>query len=123
MSGLVFPGVLRSDGLPAALSDPVRLAAVAATGLMDTPAEGAFDDLAGLAAVLTGCSRAFVTLVDADRVYWKACLGVDRASARTRGTPVSEGFCPYVIASGGEPFVVADAATDPRTREHPRSGR
>ncbi|WTX00215.1 SpoIIE family protein phosphatase [Streptomycetaceae bacterium NBC_01309] len=119
---MVFPGVLRSDGLPAALSDPVRLAAVAATGLMDTPAEGAFDDLAGLAAVLTGCSRAFVTLVDADRVYWKACLGVDRASARTRGTPVSEGFCPYVIASGGEPFVVADAATDPRTREHPSVG-
>lgn len=122
MSGPVFPGVLRSDGLPSALSDPLRLAAVAATGLMNTPAENVFDDLAGLAAVLTGCSRSFVTLVDEDRVYWKACLGVDRAAVRRRGTPVSEGFCPYVIGSGGEPFVVADAATDPRTRGHPSVG-
>jgi serine phosphatase RsbU (regulator of sigma subunit) len=32
----MFPGGLRPDGLPAALSDPRRIAAVQATGLLDT---------------------------------------------------------------------------------------
>jgi ATP-dependent exoDNAse (exonuclease V) alpha subunit len=34
MTGSIFPGGLRSDGLPAALSDPRRIAAVLATGLL-----------------------------------------------------------------------------------------
>jgi len=45
---IVFAGGLKSDGLPTALSDPKRLAAVRATGLLDTGAEGPFDDLARL---------------------------------------------------------------------------
>ena len=76
-NGLTFPGGLRADGLPAALSDPRRLAAVRATGLLDTEPEQPFDDLAGLAATITGCERAFITLVDEDRSFWKSCTGVD----------------------------------------------
>jgi hypothetical protein len=63
----MFPGGLRADGLPAALSDPRRLAAVRATGLLDTEPEQPFDDLADLASTITGCERAFITLVDEDR--------------------------------------------------------
>ena len=48
MGDMVFPGGLRPDGLPAALSAPERLAAVRATGLLDTGPEGPFDDLARL---------------------------------------------------------------------------
>ena len=44
---MVFPGGLRPGGLPAALPAPERLAAVRATGLLDTGPEGPFDDLAG----------------------------------------------------------------------------
>ncbi len=65
----MFPGGLRPDGLPAALSDPRRIAAVQATGLLDTEPEQPFDDLAGLAAAITGCERAFITLVDEDRSF------------------------------------------------------
>ena len=44
---MVFPGGLWPGGLPAALPAPERLAAVRATGLLDTGLEGPFDDLAG----------------------------------------------------------------------------
>ena len=46
-----------------------RLAAVAATGLLDTPAEPAFDRLAELAARLLDAPFAFVTVVDETRSF------------------------------------------------------
>lgn len=116
---MVFPAGVRPDGLPAALSDPKRLAAVRGTGLLDTGPEEAFDDLAQLAAAVTGCGRAFITLVDDQRSFWKSCVGVDPAD---RQSPVRESFCYFLVGFGGEPFVVEDAATDPRTRDHPSLG-
>ncbi|SER23648.1 PP2C family protein-serine/threonine phosphatase [Actinokineospora terrae] len=117
----LFPGGVRADGLPAALSDPGRLAAVAATGLAETAAEDVFDDLARLAAALTGVGRAFVTLVDDKRSYWKSCVGVDLDPSDTaaRQSPVRESFCYFLVGLEGDPFVVSDAAADPRTRDHP----
>jgi hypothetical protein len=50
MTGSIFPGGVRPDGLPAALSDPRRIAAVLATGLLNTKPEPPFDDLAEIAA-------------------------------------------------------------------------
>jgi hypothetical protein len=40
---------------------------VLATGLLDTEPEPPFDDLAEIAAAITECERAFITLVDEDR--------------------------------------------------------
>ena len=57
MTGSIFPGGLRPDGLPAALSDPRRIAAVLATGLLDTEPEPPFDDLAEIAAAITEAAR------------------------------------------------------------------
>lgn len=73
MTGSMFPGGLRRDGLPTALSDRRRVGHQApgyraGTGL---------DYLAEVAAAVTGCGRAFITLVDEDRSFWKSCLGVD----------------------------------------------
>ena len=47
-----------------------------ATGLLDTEPEQPFDGLAEVAAAITGCERAFITLVDGDRSFWKSCVGV-----------------------------------------------
>ena len=107
----------RRAGLPAALSDPRRIAAVQATGLLDTEPEQPFDDLAGLAAGMTGCERAFITLVDEDRSFWKSCVGVD-IQQTGRQNPARESFC-YFLVGLGDRFVVDDAAEDPRTRDHP----
>ncbi|HEX3713783.1 MAG TPA: hypothetical protein VHV09_13410 [Trebonia sp.] len=49
-----YPAGTRADGLPAALSDPARLAALARTGQAGSPPEQAFDDVARLAAMVTG---------------------------------------------------------------------
>ena len=118
MTGSIFPSGLRSDGLPAALSDPRRIAAVLATGLLDTGPEQPFDDLAEVAAAITGCERAFITLVDEDRSFWKSCVGVDIQQTGGRQNPARESFC-YFLVGLGDRFVVEDAAEDPRTRDHP----
>ncbi|MFE1147886.1 PP2C family protein-serine/threonine phosphatase [Streptomyces albidoflavus] len=115
-----FPEGARADGLPAALSDPARLAAVRGTGLLDTGPEPVFEDLATLAARITGAGRAFVTLVDEERSYWKSCVGVDVTGGREN--PVRESFCYFLVGFGGDPFMVEDAAHDPRTRDHPGVG-
>ncbi|MBT2882458.1 GAF domain-containing protein, partial [Streptomyces sp. McG6] len=115
-----FPQGARADGLPAALSDPARLAAVRGTGLLDTGPEPVFEDLATLAARITGAGRAFVTLVDEERSYWKSCVGVDVTGGREN--PVRESFCYFLVGFGGDPFTVEDAAHDPRTRDHPGIG-
>ncbi|MFF7328900.1 SpoIIE family protein phosphatase [Streptomyces sp. NPDC008150] len=116
--------VRSAGGLPRQVFDPARLAAVRATGLLDTGPEDAFDDLAGLAAAVTGCGRAFVTLVDDRRSFWKSCVGVDSPATSGTGTgdrqiPVEDSFCQYLIELDGAPFVVDDARTDGRTRDHP----
>lgn len=117
---LAFPSGLRADGLPAALSDPERLAAVTATGMMDTPQEEAFDQIAALAADITGCDRAFVTFVDESRSFWKAHEGVELSAVSDRQNPVRESFCSFVVGLEAQStFAVADAAGDPRTRDHP----
>lgn len=118
MTGSIFPGGLRPDGLPAALSDPRRIAAVLATGLLDTEPEQPFDDLAEIATAITGCERAFITLVDEDRSFWKSCVGVDIQQTGGRQNPVRESFC-YFLVGLGDRFVVEDAAEDQRTRHHP----
>ncbi|MCM3883858.1 SpoIIE family protein phosphatase [Frankia sp. R82] len=118
VGALTFPGGVRADGLPAAVAEAGRLAAVAATGLLDTGPEPTFDDLAALAAQITGCQRAFVTLVDARRSFWKASVGVSGEAAARRGTSVEESFC-YLLIGLGEGLAVGDVAADPRTREHP----
>ncbi|WP_261993248.1 PP2C family protein-serine/threonine phosphatase, partial [Streptomyces sp. adm13(2018)] len=85
-------------------------------------AEEVFDDLASLAARITGTGRAFVTLVDADRSFWKSCVGVDLDKPADRESPVEQSFCYFLVEAGGAPFVVDDAATDPRTAAHPAVG-
>jgi serine phosphatase RsbU (regulator of sigma subunit) len=122
MGDLVFPGGLRPDGLPAALSAPERLAAVQATGLLDTGPEVPFDDLARLAAAVTGCRRAFITLVDERRSFWKSCIGVDAPEVAARQNPVRESFCYFLVGLDGAPFAIEDTTADPRTASHPSVG-
>jgi serine phosphatase RsbU (regulator of sigma subunit) len=114
----MFPGGVRADGLPAALSDPQRLAAVAATGLLGTGPEAVFEDLAGLAAAMTECARAFITVTDDQRTFWKSCIGVDATRIGDRQSRVEDSFCSFVVGTGDR-FVVEDVANDPRTCGHP----
>ena len=98
--------------------DPARLAAVRATGLLDSEPEEVFDALAQLAGRLLHTPYALVTLVDDARCFWKSRIGIPK-DGPTQNT-VEESFCKYVIAFD-EPLVVGDVRVDERTIDHPVS--
>ena len=95
---------------------PQRLAAVRATGLLDTGAEESFDRLTALARQLLGAPFAFLTVVDDERSFWKSRLGI--AEDGPRQNTLEESFCQYVV-DRGEPLVLSDVRTDARTEHNP----
>lgn len=96
------------DGVTAA----ERLAAVERAGLLDTPPEESFDRATRLAARLLSVPVSLVTIVAADRQFFKSQQGLGEPWASRRETPLSHSFCKHVVADD-RPLVVADA------RQHP----
>ena len=99
------------------LSDPARLAALAATGLMDSDVEPVFDRSVRIASRLLGTPVALLSLVDDDRQFFKSQLGLPEPTASERQTPLSHSFCQHVVATG-DPLVVEDARTHPLVRDN-----
>lgn len=99
---------------PIPSSDAERVAALHSYEILDTGVEATFDDLASLAAKLTSSPIALVSLVDADRQWFKSRVGLEQAS-----TPREIGFCPHAIVEPNRTFVVNDAAEDPRFLDNP----
>jgi GAF domain-containing protein len=98
----------------AALTDPVRLAAVRRYEILDAPTDGQFDTIAAAAAAVCGTSIATVSIVDADRVWFAAAKGLDGVTQ----VGTEPGLCASAFCTDGS-YVVADTVTDPRTRDHP----
>ncbi|HEY6080999.1 MAG TPA: hypothetical protein VIW29_19425, partial [Polyangiaceae bacterium] len=63
---------------PIPADEAERLELLKACHIMYTPTEEAFDDIARLAADLCGTEIALITLVDADRQWFKARVGVEQ---------------------------------------------
>ena len=95
-----------------------RLVALRATGLLDSQPEASFDRLTRLAARLTGAPGAAVTLVDADRQFFKSAVGLDPEAMLKRETPLDRSICRHVVASG-ETLVLADTSQFPACAGHP----
>lgn len=95
-----------------ALNDSLRLAALKASGLLDSPPEQSFDRLALLVARLLNAPTALLSLVDEKRQFFKGHVGLPEPLSTVRQTPLSHSFCQWAV-SGREKIVVADA------REHP----
>ena len=92
---------------------PERLEALRRYDVLDTPPEERFDRVAELAAYLFDVPIALVSLVDADRQWLKACIGIDQ-----RETDRSVSFCAHAIRAD-EPMVVEDATQDERFVDNP----
>ncbi len=90
-----------------------RLAALRSLNILDTPSEERFDRLTRIAAAAFDAPISTVTLIDEDRQWHKACLGV---SGREDDRAVS--FCAVAIERP-EPLVVNDACEDPRFADNP----
>jgi signal transduction histidine kinase len=97
-----------------ALRDEARLAALRRTGLLDSPPEEAFDRLARLVCRLLGAPCALVSLVGADRQFFKSAVGLPQPWLLRRGTSLLHSLCQHVVAAG-EPLLVRDASTHPIT--------
>jgi len=109
----------RTAEVHAAITDPERLAAVAATGLRDSAPNESLDLLARLAANLLGVPWVFVTLVDDHRSYWVSAAGIERGpDGRYGHNTVQESFCQYVIGAGTA-VVIDDAVSDVRSAHNP----
>ena len=90
-----------------------RVAALHALGLLDTPAEERFDRLTRVAAALFDVPIALVSLVDANRQWFKSCVGTDiQESSR------EVSFCAYAVAEK-DMLVIPDALRDDRFADNP----
>ncbi len=105
-----------SDHPARPITEVARLAALRACKVLDTAPEAAFDALAILASDLLGTPMALISLIDADRQWFKACVGLDLDLAET-GREIA--FCNYAIADPHSPFVVVDATRDERFVTNP----
>jgi len=93
--------------------EPRRLAAVRRYGVLDTPPDGAFDNLAAIAARVFDVPIAIVSIVDTDRIWFKAHHGLD-----VEEIDREPGLCASAIMTD-ETWVVTDAAVDVRTLANP----
>lgn len=98
---------------PIAADETIRLAALCRYGILDTPAEAEFDDFTKLAAQICATPIALISLIDAERQWFKSKLGI-----AVPETPRDISFCGHAI-HGREVFEVPNALEDERFSDNP----
>ncbi len=91
-----------------------RLAALRELGVLDTSPEAAFDTITRTAAQLCGVPIALISLIDAQRQWFKSNLGLPGVTE----TPRDVAFCDHVIRDGAL-LEVPDATLDERFAANP----
>lgn len=90
-----------------------RLEALRRCRILDTPPEPEFDDPVQIASFVCETPIALMTLVDSNRQWFKASVGVSISE-----TPREHAFCAYTIL-GEETMIVTDATLDMRFSSNP----
>ncbi|MBN8218279.1 MAG: SpoIIE family protein phosphatase [Spirochaetes bacterium] len=99
---------------PLPLHEAARLRALENYRILDTLEEQCFQDIVELAAHICQAPIALISLVDRDRQWFKARIGLQAAQ-----TPRELAFCAHAILSPGEVLEVPDAAQDRRFADNP----
>ncbi|MCA0423119.1 MAG: sensor domain-containing diguanylate cyclase [Proteobacteria bacterium] len=101
--------------LPDRLTDEAgRLHELHAYRILDTPPDGAFDDITRLAAKYFGVPIAIVSLVDKDRVWFKSAYGLDDVDEIARGP----GLCASAIMQD-DCYIAEELRRDPNALANP----
>lgn len=100
--------------VPSADVEAARMNAVRRYDILDTPPDGAFDRIAAMAARLFDVPVASVTIVDADRIWFKAIHGLDGVAQIGR----DPGLCGSAILRD-DTLVIPDTLTDPAACTNP----
>src|SRR5574343_840126 len=98
---------------PTPVNEPERIASLRKMLLLSTPDEEAFDRVTRTAQRLFKVPVALVSIVDAQRQWFKSCIGLP---VRETGRDVS--FCGHAILAD-EVFVIPDATQDERFADNP----
>ena len=96
------------------MDEQARLAALASYNILDTLPDPRADLFVRLAKAAFDVPMALVSLGDANRQWFKACVGVDVSE-----TPRDQAFCAYAILNPREVMVIEDATKDMRFADNP----
>jgi EAL domain-containing protein (putative c-di-GMP-specific phosphodiesterase class I)/GGDEF domain-containing protein len=95
--------------------DAARLQELYSYGVLDTGPDTHFDDISELTRRVAGADIGIVSLVDAERQWFKSCVG---APLGQQETPRRVSFCGHTILQR-EPLIINDALEDPRFADNP----
>ncbi|MEO6923739.1 MAG: GAF domain-containing protein, partial [Bryocella sp.] len=93
--------------------EPARVAALHRYEVLDTQPEESFNRITKLVKMVLGVPVAIVSLIDSDRQWTKACIGLPDGNIE-RGLS----FCTHTIQTH-EPMNIPDALLDARFRDNP----
>jgi diguanylate cyclase (GGDEF)-like protein len=102
---------MKADSWPA--KETLRLAKLQSYHILDTLAEPVYDDIVELAAQICQVPTALISLIDANRQWFKARVGLSVSE-----TPRKVAFCNFTIEQS-ELLIVEDAHRDPRFKQNP----
>jgi GAF domain-containing protein len=94
--------------------DPTRLAELRRLMILDSTPGRAFDDITRLLSTQLEVPIAIVNLLDAERDWFKSCVGLPQLES-----PASTSFCETFFHDGANLVVVDDTTTDARFASHP----
>lgn len=91
-----------------------RLLDLAGYEILDTPHEEEYDEIVQLASRICKVPMSTITLIDADRQWFKAFKGM-----KERESPRETSFCGHTIVSSDDLFEIKDALNDERFSDNP----